>query len=101
MSLLSQCVNFQVSTMYSFVAASSLKGFWVHYMDKRTRLDGRGPYGPCWDLDVVDLAQSHRAKGTRHTIDCEHQQPNLMPGDKLKTKPKIFSCLWCFNCKGS
>ena len=42
--------------MFSFVGPSSLEGFWVHYMDIRTRLDGRGPAGPCWDLGLVDLA---------------------------------------------
>ena len=56
MSLLLQCVYIQVSTVYSFVGPSILKGFWVHYMDSRTRLDGRRPVGPCWDLDLVDLA---------------------------------------------
>ena len=48
--------NFQVTTVYSFIGPSSLKGLWIHYMDSRTRLDGRGPVGPCWDLDLVDLA---------------------------------------------
>ena len=40
--------------MYYFVGPSSLKGFMVHCMDSRTRLDGRGPVDPCWDLDLVD-----------------------------------------------
>ena len=56
MSLLLQCVSFQVNTVYSFVGLSSLKGFWAHYMDSRARLDGRWPVGPGWDLDHVDLA---------------------------------------------
>ena len=30
MSLLLQCVNFQVSDVYSFIGPSNLKGFWVH-----------------------------------------------------------------------
>ena len=42
MSLLLQCVNFHGNTVYSFVGPSSMKGVWVHYMDNRTRLDGRG-----------------------------------------------------------
>ena len=56
MSLLLQCVSFQVNTVYSFLGPSSLKGFWAHYMDSRTRLDGRGAVGLCSDLDLVDLA---------------------------------------------
>ena len=55
MSLILQCVNFQVSIVYSFVGPYSLKGFWVHCMDNRTRLDGRGTVDPCWDLDLVDI----------------------------------------------
>ena len=73
MSLLLQCVYFQIGTVYSFVGPSNLKGFWVHYMDSWTRPDGRRPVGPCWDIDLIDLVYSHREKSTRHTLGCEHQ----------------------------
>ena len=65
-------------------------------MDSSTRLDGRGPVGPCLGLGLVDLSQSHRAKGTRHTLGCQHQHPNQMLGDKLKIiLPKIpFKIFW-------
>ena len=53
MSLLLQCVNFHISTVYSFVGPSSMKGFWVHYIKTRIRLDGKGPVGPCLDLHLV------------------------------------------------